>query len=1383
MRARGGRRVASMARLIGFMACRGFMGFLALLGLLVLCSGAVRAQAPAPAPASGTLLWITGEVTPVPRTALVERLAREAGLRFAHIDHPLRGPATLSPTELQALQAALRQASVVWVDAPHASVQARLGGLLAEALAQERRQRPGLPVSWVLPAGDDPALSLTPLESRMAAYLRAGGQANVNAAVALAAAHAAGRAAPALPEPRPWPARGLYHPDAPALMADAQAMSRWMQTQSSLRARPAVAVLVHRYHFIDGNTEWLDQWLRLFAQEGMAAYAVFGQQVDEPGLQALLTWPDAQGGTVAHPRVIVSHQLLPRAASLQPLWSRWGVPLLITQPYRGGDEAQWSRDDNGLSQADVPFYLAQPEGAGGIDPVVVTAHADQGRRVALIERQARAVAAKARRLVSLQTRPAGDKRLVAMVYNYPPGGSNFGASFLNVPRSLEVVSQGLAQAGYDTHALPEQAWIDGLKPLLAAYYPGTDLQGLLAHDQAAALPLADYMAWWRGLPAAIRQRIESQWGPPERSRYVVEWQGRRVFVIPRLAVGKLSVLPQPPREETLHQGQNPFMHRSKAPLSHHYLAVYLWARQADALIHFGTHGTQEWAPGKARGLDMLDDALLPLGDVPVVYPYIVDNLGEALTAKRRGRAVLVSHRTPVFAPAGFEARMAHMHELMHEWETVDPGPTKATLEKQLIEQFVEHQLHRDLGWTAERIAGDFSGFLELLHPYLDALAQSSQPKGLAVFGRVPDAAQRQQTILQALRKPLIEALGEDIDEAFLINHESVATARPARWLQVALRDAEAASHLDLRPGHADGPVPNRAERKPIDSPALKALALRAQALEALLSTEGEMPGLLRALEGRFIEAAYGGDPIRNPDSLPTGRNLTGLDPARLPTRRAYEVAEGLFKDWLAQWRQAHGGAMPTRLALSLWAGETLRHQGIMEAQALVALGMRPVWDDSGRPQRLEVIPLRELQRPRVDVLLSITGSYRDQFPALMALVDQGVRLAAEAEPGNAIVRNTAQVQADLQRRGIAPAQARALAKARVFGNAQGDYGTGLSEAVQSDGVQRDDARLGEMFLQRMSQPYVDGEPLSGVASGAAAQALGAHLRQTQAALLSRSSHLYAMVSSDDPFQYLGGLAAAARSAGSTQPLGLYVSQLQDTSEVHTESAQRVIALEMQSRYLHPGWLQAQKQEGYAGTLQVLKALQFTWGWQVTSPDTVRPDHWQNFYEVLVKDKHQLGLPQWMRSHPQAYAQALERLVQAERMRYWQPDAATREQLAGLYRELTREAPLHAELGSVRGWVARELHDAVPADAPMAPPQQAEQAAQVKPLPPPAPSVAQPPPPPQGVLLQRQPDVPTASASPWPSLATLLTWVLLALWAACGAVWQARRPPTRVPATA
>lgn len=1297
----------------------------------------------------GLLLWITLDVTPAARSALIEREAAAAGFTVKALDYPLRST-VLDAAQARELAQALSQAQLVWIDAPHASVEAKLQAMLGAALKQQAIATP----AWI--TAGEPAAG----ERSLRAYLQAGGVANTRHAFALVKAQLAGQPAPDLPAPNLLPQRGLYLPGAPGLFASATDLARWAEAQGD--KRPAVALLLHRYHFVQGATAWVDDWLRRFDRQGLLAYAVFSSHLAGDSLAPLMELP---GGKL-HASVIVNHALLPQAGGLQPLFDRWGAPLLQTLPYRAGGTADWEASETGLSMSDLPFYFAQPEGAGAIDPLMVVAHANKGREPQLIVRQAEAVIAKAKRLIALQTKPAASKRLVAFVYNYPPGGDHFGASFLNVPRSLERVSMGLREAGYGVQPLPEAEWITQLKPLIAAYYPSADLQALLARDQAAALPLADYEAWFTTLPAALQQRINGQWGEPARSRYIVSHEGRPVFVIPRLQRGGLSVLPQPPREETLRRGQDPFMHKNKTPISHHYLATYLWARQADALIHFGTHGTQEWAPGKLRALDIHDEALLPLGDVPVIYPYIVDNLGEGLTAKRRGRALMVSHRTPSFAPAGFNARMAHMHELMHEWETVDAGPTRQALERQMVSAFVEHQLHRDLGWSAQQIAADFSGFLELLHPWLDRLAQSSQPKGLAVFGQLPDENARHTTILQMLRQPLIEALGEDIDEAFLINHEGVATSRPARWLHIALKDAQAASILDLRPPEPEGYVPNRAARKPIDTPALLQLAERAQELERRLATEGEMPGLLAALQGRFLPAAYGGDPLRNPDSLPTGRNLTGLDPSRLPTKQAYEVARRLFESWYAE--QLKTGKPPQRLALSLWAGETLRHQGLMESQALAALGVQPIWDDSGRPTGVRLLPLAELKgRPRVDVLLSITGSYRDQFPALMNLLDQAVTAAAAAEPGNVVARNTASVAAELRRQGLSKTEALALAQARVFGNNTGDYGTGISEAAQDNGLKADDARLGQLFLQRMSQPYVNGEPLRLSRPAVAAQALGAHLKQTDAALMSRSSHLYAMLSSDDPFQYLGGLSAAAKAAGRKEGLSLHVSQLQDANELHTESAASSLAMEMQSRYLHPGWLKAQQAEGWAGTLQVLKAVQYTFGWQAIAPGTVRPDHWQSLYDTLVRDKQQLGLPEWLKQNKQAYAQALERMIQAQRLGYWKPDAATREQLAASYQSLSHEAHLHQELAAVRQWAADQLHTPILQAAP-----------QVA-APPAAPAAAAPPPSTRGLLLEQQ--QPQQDLAPPPrlqnQLSQALAWVTMALLMSLGAVWQARRRPT------
>jgi cobaltochelatase CobN len=264
-----------------------------------------------------------------------------------------------------------------------------------------------------------------------------------------------------------------------------------------------------------------------------------------------------------------------------------------------------------------------------------------------------------------------------------------------------------------------------------------------------------------------------------------------------------------------------------------------------------------------------------------------------------------------------------------------------------------------------------------------------------------------------------------------------------------------------------------------------------------------------------------------------------------------------------------------------------------------------------------------------------------------------------------------------------------------------------------------------------------------------------------------------MASSDDPFQYLGGLAAAARTAGKSEALGLYVSQLQDAGESHTETATHALALEMQSRYLHPGWLQAQREEGYAGTLQVLKAVQFLWGWQATAPQTVRGDHWQSLHEVLVRDRHGLGLPQWLRGHPQAYAQVVERLIQAQRLGHWQPDAATRESLARLYAELTRTAPLPEELKGVRQWVQSQIEPApvpVPAAPRPAPAQAAQPQAQVSMEP--MPEAAEPPPPRRGILLRRQAKEEAATVAPL--LSQALAFVVMALVMLGGAAWQARR---------
>jgi cobaltochelatase CobN len=880
------------------------------------------------------------------------------------------------------------------------------------------------------------------------------------------------------------------------------------------------------------------------------------------------------------------------------------------------------------------------------------------------------------------------------------------------------------------------------------------------------------------------------------------------FIIPRVLLGNVVIMPQPLRHEltaanSLAQRQKKIGHRSAVPLSHNFLATYLWIRTqlgAHALVHVGTHGTLEWAPGKERGLSVQDDPLLALGDVPNIYPYIMDNLGEAITAKRRGRAVMVSHSTPMFSPAGFRPKAHEMHDLMHDWETVAPGPTKVALEAHLLEQFVEQQYHRDLSWSQDKIRADFAGFMELLHPYLDELAQTAQPLGLATFGEVPTPERRLLTVLQTLRKPLIDALGEDIDEVFLLDSTKLMQSRPARWLQVALKDAQAASRLDLRvvdlqaAVHLAGiAVPNRAEAKVLEPTVLLALALRAQQLDAALANNEEIKGFLTALDGKHLAASYGGDPVRNPESLPTGRNLYGFDPSRVPTRQAWDTGVAAFDAWMVQHRKEHNGQWPEKIAFTLWAGETMRHQGVMESQALHAMGVKPRWDDAGRVVGLDTVPASELRRPRVDVLLSVTGSYRDQFPTVMRWLDAAVRQVAVL-PGqdNFVARNTQAVAQKLIKAGASAVQAQSWATTRVFSNEQGAYGTGLSEGVLATDTWAKankgggDTQLAQLYIDRMghaglpdagSEAGGTGAASKGTAAGESAarqQAYASNLAQVDAALLSRTSNTYGVLTSDDPFQYLGGIALAVRQLTGREP-SLYVQNLRDDTEIKTDSAAMAIAKEMQTRYLHPQWIKAQQAEGYSGTLQVLKTANFLWGWQVTAPKEVRQDHWQSLHNVYVRDQYQLGTRQWLEGDNRAaFTQTLERMLDAVRLNYWQPDAATRQELVQAYTKSLKATGLRESNPLVQRFAAQQLEPAEPGTSqsakPSATPPLAAPAQQARP---PAAATDAPGPTVRGLVLE--PQVQPPPSPPVPQVVHVLAVLLGAgLLLAVGAWRQLRR---------
>ena len=985
------KRQLRMRNLLKCMSCF----WICLVGLASITCSQVKAQSDLSkdnVPKRHSITWITSFLTSQSKWLLVEREASQANLSVQAID-----VSTITEAEIGRLVS--DSSALLVIDAAHLSVGAKMESILGPALNASD-------IPYLLIGDFDSVVKKSPpigqliaaergigakTAQRIREYYRFGGAKNARMLVTALAQRSSNAE---LPESIPFPAQGFYHPSWDKIETDPMQVDARLEMFSSKGALPIgntqalgmVAIAVNAAVFTSGDHAWLDRLIDQLQRKGVTAFAFYGPRQNAALFQEMML-----GSKGLRAQVLLNAALVFRPNERKADIESLGLPVVQLLPSLAVTAEQWRTSAQGLAFQDISFYYASSEQAGMIDPILLTARDSETQQLKVIDEQLPLVVERVVAQLRLQQSPRSNRRLAMIVYNYPSGANNFGASFLNVPESAACILERLKSDGYTCETLHADSIVQQVQRTLAAFYSTDSLRECLASGLADRISLSDYLAWFRSLPQDTQSRIEEYWGPPEKSSMLMTDDiGQSFFAIPRVVAGNVSVMPQPPRFDVQRsidsdKRKTRLAHRSSVPLSHHYLATYLWMRsiwKAHAMIHLGTHGTAEWAPGKERGLSSFDDPNLALGSLPNVYPYIMDNLGEATTAKRRGRAILLSHLTPMFTPSGFRPGWHEMHDLMHDWEVASEGNVREAIQTKLVETFLNQNLHRDLGFTEQEMRDDFEGFQEQLHPYLDDIAQSAQPQGLAVFGQIPSPQRRFGMILQILRKPMIEALGEDIDEVFLLDSDKVLKSRPARWLRVALADPETASTLDLRmldaiEKNSLSSAPNRASKKKIDSQVLLDLAQRAKRLEEALSQNEELDRLADTLDGKHVPSSYGGDPVRNPESLPTGRNLYGFDPSRVPTKQAWEIGIVAMDRWIEDYRQSHEGRSPTKVAYSLWAGETIRHQGVMESQVLYAMGIRPVWGEAGRVTGIEIISKGELQRPRIDLLLSVTGSYRD----------------------------------------------------------------------------------------------------------------------------------------------------------------------------------------------------------------------------------------------------------------------------------------------------------------------------------------------------------------------------------------------------------------------
>jgi len=1160
---------------------------------------------------------------------------------------------------------------------------------LAAVLAQ------GLPTVVLSgePAPDADLMAASTVPAGVAAqalgYLREGGPANL-AELAAFLSDTLLLAGHGFAPPVPLPAHGVHGDRAAAA------------------GRPTVGIVFYRAHAVSGNTAFVDALADAVEARGGNARCVYcsslraaGPEVYEllAGSDALLVTVLAAGGTIAGDASAGGDEDAWDVAALAEL----DVPVLQALCLTSS-RAAWAASAAALTPMDAAMQVAVPEFDGRLITVPFS-FKEQGvdgvpEYVADPERAAR-VAGIALAHARLRHTPPSRRRLAIMLSSYPTKHARVGnAVGLDTPASAVVLLRALRDAGYHTGEFPE----DGDTLIHALIATGGHDVEWLTDDQLAAAPMrvpaAEYGAWFAALPGPVREAVRGHWGDPPGGLYV---DGDEI-VLAGLRFGNVVLMIQPPRGF----GENPvaIYHDPDLPPSHHYLAAYRWLEAefgAHAVVHLGKHGTCEWLPGKGLGLSAACAPDAVLGDLPLVYPFIVNDPGEGTQAKRRGHATIIDHLIPPMARADSYGDLAKLEQLLDEYATVsalDPAKLPA-VRAQVWELISAAQLHHDLHVDAVPAAEEFDNFVLHVDGYLCEIKDAVIRDGLHVLGSAPAGEQRAATVQAVLRatqvwggRSALPGLRAALASHFGMNERSLL-ADPAQ--PVTIRGDLPGLPPGARGVAGNGEAGRRRSTGADMIDALEALAGRlvaglddagwqpekARAVAAgvlgeapppvvavlefaarevvprLDRTPDEVANLLRALDGRYVPAGPSGSPTRGlVNVLPTGRNFYSVDPKAIPSRNAWDVGAALAESLVTR-HLADTGSYPRSVGLTVWGTSAMRTQGDDIAEVLALIGCRPVWDDaSRRVTGFEVTPLGELRRPRIDVTVRISGFFRDAFPHVIALLDDAIAAVAGLdEPGESnYVR--AHAEADTAAHGD-----RRRATTRIFGSKPGAYGAGLLPLIDARNW-RTDADLAEVYA--VWGGYAYGRGLDGREARADMES---SFRRISVAAKNTDTREHDIADSDDYFQFHGGMVAMVRHLTGNSPAA-YIGDSAMPDLVRTRTLAEETRRVFRARVVNPRWLAAMARHGYKGAFEMAATVDYLFGYDATAGVV---DDWM--YEQLaasyVFDEQTSAFLR--KSNPWALRGIAERLLEAADRGLWaEPEDGTLAALRGVYLELEGE---------------------------------------------------------------------------------------------------------------
>jgi magnesium chelatase subunit H len=1019
-------------------------------------------------------------------------------------------------------------------------------------------------------------------------------------------------------DPIEYPELGVYHPDIKGRIAE---NSNGLPGQRA--NQPTVGLLLLRSYLLAGNTIHYDSVIQALQARGLRVVPAFASGLDSrPAIEQFfmdkgVTQIDALVSLTGFS--LVGGPAYNDAHAAEVILSKLDVPYIAAHPVEFQSLDQWGDSQRGLLPVESTIMVAIPELDGSTIPMVyggrpgaegVTCHGCERQCTFTKDHQTQdmftcaertdMLARRVEKLVQMRRKERSQRKLALVIFNFPPNSGNVGtAAYLSVFDSVFNTLTTMANQGYNVQ-VPSS--VDALRDQM--------LNGNRAQYGADAnvhhiVPTAQHVEQERWL-----KQIEGQWGPAPGRQLT---NGAGLF-IQGVQFGNALVCIQPgfgyegdPMRLLFEAGFAP---------THAFSAFYRYLRkdfQADAVLHFGTHGALEFMPGKQAGLsgDCWPDRLID--DLPNIYFYASNNPSEGAIAKRRGSATLVSYLPPTFAESGLYKGLVELKQSLDRWRSLDHeiSPERSDLAQMIHEQAQALELPVPAAMPAR--IGVVELWIDKLQEQLLELEYTLIPEGLHVIGQLPTREQRLSTL-----KAMANAMGmPDVD---LLNNlvDGVSEEKLMR----------AAPHL---------------------TPAQRESVHQLVRSNELLCQDCEMAGLMRALDGRYALPAPGGDILRNPEVLPTGRNLHGLDPFKLPTAFAVRDGEKQAQKLLDRYA-ADGNGFPETIAMVLWGTDNLKTEGSPMSQALALMGVLPRFDTYGRLAGAQLKPLSELGRPRIDVVITLSGIFRDLLPLQIKLLAEASFMAASADEPlemNFIRKHALSYMAehggDLE-----------TASLRVFGNTEGAYGSNVNLLVDSSAWEKED-ELGNAFTSRKGFAYGrGGKPVRNN------QLLQSVLADVSLTYQNLDSVELGVTSIDTYFDTLGGISRAvlqakhARDGDAAEAPPVFISD-QTQGEGVVRSLTEQVALETRSRMLNPKWHESMLQHGYEGVRQIEVHLTNTMGWSATTGQ-VQPWVYQQLAQTFVLDPAMRE--RMAQLNPTSSAKLANRLLEATRREYWKPDAAT-----------------------------------------------------------------------------------------------------------------------------